>query len=276
MMFRYLSILFLCAVVVGGSAVQETIQTQQGECVNEECLNEADVSDDGDCTDNHQNCPLWASQGKCDSTKQYMETYCQKSCGICGTDNNSTKTIDIGVTQIIDAERAKEIEQRIADAQDYVANVVAKDDKLNPLLELCKNNHESCAFWAVIGECEKNPGYMKTKCAPVCRSCDQLSIETRCPIDLEKMPNIWEKGDVNKFFYNLTTLPENQKYGIKVLSRPDYLPGDTKETADYKGNGPWAVLLENFISDEEATSDSPATGSRQQPGNQEEKRLPKP
>lgn len=90
------------------------------------------------------------------------------------------------------------------------------------------------------------------KCAPVCGTCDQLDINTRCPIDLETMPNIWEPGDVNKFFTNLTTLPEYQQYGIKVLSRPDYLPGDTPETADYLGNGPWAVLLENFITDEEA------------------------
>jgi len=104
----------------------------------------------------------------------------------------------------------------------------------------------------LVGECDKNPGFMKTKCAPVCKSCDQLSVETRCPIDMEVMHNIWEKGDVNKFFTNLTTLPENQKYGVKVLSRPDYLSGDTAETADYMGNGPWAVLLENFISDEEA------------------------
>lgn len=93
---------------------------------------------------------------------------------------------------------------------------------------------------------------MKTQCAPVCQSCDQLSVETRCPIDLKKMPNIWEKGDVNKFFTNLTTSEDFQKYGGKVLSRPDYLPGDTNETAEYKANGPWAVLLENFITDEEA------------------------
>ena len=168
----------------------------------------------------------------------------------------------MGVTQIIDAKRAKEIENRIAASQEYV-NMISKDPKYSKLMEMCVNNHESCAFWSVLGECDNNPGasgkmlcllcrfvylssrfpgaagYMKTKCAPACFSCDQLSVETRCPVNLTETPNIWEKGDVNKFFTNLTTMEEYKQYGVKVLSSPDM-------------NGPWAVLLENFLSDEEA------------------------
>lgn len=61
------------------------------------------------------------------------------------------RNIDIGVTQIIDKTRATEVEERIAAAQDYVNNVAAKDEKLKPLMELCKMNHENCAYWAVLG-----------------------------------------------------------------------------------------------------------------------------
>jgi hypothetical protein len=162
------------------------------------------------------------------------------------------RNVDMGVTQIIDAKLATEIQNRIAASQEYV-NMISKDPQYKKLMELCKNNHESCAFWSVIGECEKNPGYMKTKCSPSCFSCDQLSVETRCPINLTETPNIWEPGDVNKFFTNLTTMDEYKQYGVKVLSAPDYLPGDSAEKeVDYLVNGPWAVLLENFISDEEA------------------------
>jgi hypothetical protein len=162
------------------------------------------------------------------------------------------RNVDMGVTQIIDAKLATEIQNRIAASQEYV-NMISKDPQYKKLMELCKNNHESCAFWSVLGECEKNPGYMKTKCSPSCFSCDQLSVETRCPINLTETPNIWEPGDVNKFFTNLTTMDEYKQYGVKVLSAPDYLPGDSAEKeVDYLVNGPWAVLLENFISDEEA------------------------
>lgn len=31
------------------------------------------------------------------------------------------------------------------------------------------NHHESCEFWASVGECTKNPNYMLNYCAPACR-----------------------------------------------------------------------------------------------------------
>lgn len=157
----------------------------------------------------------------------------------------------MGVEQTMDSKRANQIKERIETAQDYLKNVVSEDPKLRPLLEGCKNQHENCAFWASLGECEANPAYMKLNCAPVCQSCDQLSVETRCPIDLETMPNAWKPGDVNEFFTNLTTMEKFTKYQPKVLSCPSYLAGDTAETADYLVGGPWAVLLENFLSEEE-------------------------
>jgi len=105
----------------------------------------------------------------------------------------------------------------------------------------------------LLGECDNNPGYMQVHCAPVCESCEQLLIENRCPISEEMYKqNIWIPGDVNEYFTNLTTQEKFQKYEPRVLSRPDYLPGDTEETADYMVNGPWAVMLENFLSAEEA------------------------
>ena len=157
----------------------------------------------------------------------------------------------MGVPQEIDAKRAQECKERIESARYYLENEIAPDPKMNFLLEGCKNKHSSCAYWAVLGECENNPNYMKVNCAPVCHSCEQLSVETRCPYDPETMPNIWKPGDVNEFFTNLTTMDEYVQYEPIVLSRPEYLPGDTEETAEYK-IGPWAVMLDNFLTDEEA------------------------
>lgn len=65
------------------------------------------------------------------------------------------------------------------------------------------------------------------------------------------MPNAWKPGDLNEMFTNLTTLEKFQKYEPNVLSRPDYLDGDTEETADYE-IGPWVVVLENVVTQKEA------------------------
>jgi prolyl 4-hydroxylase len=104
----------------------------------------------------------------------------------------------------------------------------------------------SCSFLCNL----KNPDYMKTNCAPICQTCEHLSIEYRCPIDNDA-PVAWKPGDVNAFFVNITTLPQFQPYEPNVLSRPDYINGDTEGVANYK-IGPWVVLLDNFITDEEA------------------------
>jgi prolyl 4-hydroxylase len=90
---------------------------------------------------------------------------------------------------------------------------------------------------------------MKLNCAPVCESCEQVSVETRCRIDPEA-PNAWKPGDLEQMFLNVTTLPENQQYKPKILSRPVILEGDDPSTSDYKV-GPWIVVLENFVTDEE-------------------------
>jgi prolyl 4-hydroxylase len=65
------------------------------------------------------------------------------------------------------------------------------------------------------------------------------------------MPNAWGPGDLNEFFTNITTLESYQQFEPNVLSRPSYLPGDTEESTNYQ-IGPWVVVLENVVSQEEA------------------------
>ena len=126
----------------------------------------------------------------------------------------------MGVPQTIDTKQAVEVKARIEAARDYLTNVVPQDPKLRPLLGHCKLEHKDCAFWATLGECKNNPGYMTVKCAPVCQSCDQILIENRCPIDPETMHDIWKPGDVNVFFTNLTKQEKFQKYEPCALSCP--------------------------------------------------------
>eukprot|EP00980_Cylindrotheca_fusiformis_P010140 scaffold2253_cov119-Cylindrotheca_fusiformis.AAC.15 len=73
----------------------------------------------------------------------------------------------------------------------------------------------------------------------MCKSCDYLSIEGRCPID-PNAPRAWEEGDLDKMFEKLTQEPYLSKYSVEVLSSP--------ATTD----GPWVITMEDVVSPEEA------------------------
>jgi hypothetical protein len=40
-------------------------------------------------------------------------------------------------------------------------------------LQECKDNHESCSFWAKQGECDANPNYMHIYCPISCNTCPE-------------------------------------------------------------------------------------------------------
>lgn len=49
----------------------------------------------------------------------------------------------------------------------------------------CTDDHEQCEEWAVYGECEKNPGYMRDKCRKACKMCQVgKGVEGRSKIGL--------------------------------------------------------------------------------------------
>ena len=43
----------------------------------------------------------------------------------------------------------------------------------------CKNQNPRCLFWAHTGECETNPSFMLTKCAPACETCKNIDYDFR-------------------------------------------------------------------------------------------------
>jgi len=60
-----------------------------------------------------------------------------------------------------------------------------------------------------------------------------------------------QPGDLDKLFERIVTDPYYKQFEPVVISRPDYAPGDTAETAAYK-IGLWMVVMDNVLSDEEA------------------------
>jgi prolyl 4-hydroxylase len=182
-----------------------------------------------------------------------------------------------GVAQSVAGEKTEDTKKRLIETARYMKNrvlVASADDVLSQVAKECQLRHEHCAFWAVIGECEKNPGmmvsrafsaevngnmthyvlllslpaYMKLQCAPACFTCEQLAFETRCPMP-GNFENVWSVGDLNRMFECIATNPYYQsKYNVQVLMRPK---NETDGPEDAINDDPWVVVIDNFLTDEE-------------------------
>jgi prolyl 4-hydroxylase len=159
---------------------------------------------------------------------------------------------EFGEIQVMDQATSDAVMVKLESMRKYMTETVRVDKKYKHVKNICRNQHESCTFWATLGECDKNPAYMSINCAPVCQTCELLHVETRCPLDPNAVDAFSKPGDVNAMFTRIISDPFYQQFGPKVLSRPDLAPGDTILTADYNVGGPWMLLFENAITNEEA------------------------
>ena len=187
----------------------------------------------------------------------YMLKACRNSCLVCSSGTNQ-----FGIGQRLpgkDEAKPDEIEKTkewIETSVEYMARVW-KEEEFNRVRHKCKNQHQDCTFWAALGECDANPNYMVTNCAPACGSCDKLDIRHRCPIE-EDNQCIWEPGDLNKLMETIVDDADGsgdyKRYNPIALSRPKLKADGTPAPGVEEGSkgGPWVVYLENFVSLEEA------------------------
>jgi len=227
-----------------------------------------------DCRDLRGDCEIWGEQGLCETDNRYMHSLCPQTCRTCHNrtmrvpasqafspppkvTNRKRKIVsvvgsDIGIPQVM-GDMPDRVLRRVKKARAYLQGTVMVEDRYEPVRTLCRNLHESCAEWAARNECSNNEDYMKIHCAPVCFSCQELHVNAKCPPPADdEAENAWEVGDLNRMFERLTTDPSMvQQYTPTVLSRPSYAPGDTAETVNYQ-LGPWIIMLDNFISPQEA------------------------
>lgn len=209
----------------------------------------------GPCMDDDYRCLEWAGMGECDANPNYMKKSCRHACVMC---NDGTNQFGIGqrlpdITEAGGVERHSAIKKAIDDSIDYM-KTVWKDEKFVRVRHKCKNQHQDCTFWAGIGECEANPQYMQTNCAPACQTCDLLDIAHRCPI-LPGNECIWEAGDLNKLMETIVDNADGKgeylKFNPVALSRPK-IKRDGTPAEGVEKDGPWVVSLSNFLSEEEA------------------------
>jgi prolyl 4-hydroxylase len=199
----------------------------------------------------------WADAGECNANPRYMMVYCVKSCNVCHYKGDLAELIQtrLDAKAEEDEEKAKldktkyGVEQVLSDDKtkkaynemiDYIENVVMVEEKYKNIREDCKLRSENCAFWAATGQCEETRDYMITQCAPVCKTCELLDFEMRCPYDPDEETAL-KPGDLNKLFEKLITLKE---YAPNILSMPNSTSPDVFD-------GPWVVTLDNFLTEEE-------------------------
>jgi hypothetical protein len=88
------------------------------------------------------------------------------------TDLDMALGADMGVLQSLDMEYTEEIYQNIRDARQYLQDVVMTEPKYQKVRGNCQNAHESCTYWAVLGECDNNPGKYLSFCISI--ACPQF------------------------------------------------------------------------------------------------------
>lgn len=91
---------------------------------------------------------------------------------------------------------------------------------------------KECKTWANSGECEKNPGFMKSSCQLACDACGW--VDTKC-VERKNPRPAKKNGQISAMFERAITFEEFQP---RVHSSPP--------------KGPWVITFENFITDEEA------------------------
>lgn len=108
---------------------------------------------------------------------------------------------------------------------------------------------------------------MLVNCAPSCKSCHLIDMDSRCPKLEDAVPAL-NPGDLNKMFQRIVeTAPGNRtlsdderrelqeegtpEYIVHVYSRPEATSWDKISKDEDKANPPWVVVLDNFTTPEE-------------------------
>ncbi|CAI5439287.1 unnamed protein product [Caenorhabditis angaria] len=157
------------------------------------------------CGDRHSNCANWAATGECTKNPLWMAENCRKSCKKC----SKTRAQECGGGSAAAATTTTTVAPQQPQCENsegcYNENVCCS---IWGLLGECRNNigfmacncrvscghcypddynygscvdyHRSCAGWARVGECQKNP-WMAENCRASCNSCySQTELRRMC------------------------------------------------------------------------------------------------
>jgi prolyl 4-hydroxylase len=153
------------------------------------------------------------------------QTQTQQEEGSCRLDDATCASPDWGVEQDL---RDPAALGKYRTTETYMEEVVMIDPAYEKVRGLCKFDNALCTYWSAIGECDRNPTYMRQKCSPSCQSCDQLDWSLRCQFDPNQL--VWnETGKVNALMKRIV-----RDYDAVVWSED-----------------PWVVTIDDFLSEQD-------------------------
>jgi len=210
-------------------------------CIDKEEYTECEEGENEcDCDDYDADCPEWAFQGRCLSDPEFMDEECPMSCGNC------RPYFDVGFPQHFNDTAIShwKVLRVIRKAHKYLLHNVLTTPLYARIKHLCKNEHHLCSVWAAMGKCESMNEDMSFNCALACRTCDQLDVDVRCPLDYDKLneTNVWKEGDIERMYTRIIEDPYYARYEPKIISQPNH----TSENCSL-----WVATFDNFLTEEE-------------------------
>ena len=100
----------------------------------------------------------------------------------------------------------------------------------------CRDEHSQCAHWSSVGECEKNPVFMRNSCPVSCASCDDVRERARICHRTKSTRPLLRSGGIDATFQALQQ-QLSATHRVEVLSQPP--------------TGPWVVVIDNFLTPHE-------------------------
>jgi prolyl 4-hydroxylase len=215
---------------------------------------EEDYSEDDDayydepnCYDEGERCAERALNNGCVRNFAEMSQTCRETCLLCPTAQGlqSVRNMYSDVPQGWMGD--EELLQYFDEIDEYMYGTVYAGDTPEYVKLHCRNREPDCSYWSWNGECETSPEFMLESCAAACMDCSKSSEQAiRCPFDKDEHV-LWRKGDLQRMFTRLVTSPDFAIYNPMVASRPLVSPNPKFGGMD----GPWIVVLDNFLSDAE-------------------------
>lgn len=208
-----------------------------------------------------EECQRLAHKDGCIKSFLTMRHDCAATCEVCRqhhdfANHTNEEEIQIAFTglfnnnergaQLVPSDRRLEAYRHFQKIEEYMYETVYVKDEYENVRVNCQNRYGNCTIWALDGKCDIKPGFMKLHCAPSCFSCHEMEYEKRCPFDdADKAATAVGPDDLNLMFERILTSPDMAKYSPTVIRRPNP-PVDSKAK-----EGPWMVLLDDFLSEEE-------------------------
>merc|ERR1712154_266746 len=127
---------------------------------------------------------------ECEVNPQYMYIHCRKSCDTCSK------------SQSVKGEEREKVLHAMQESQEYYMTEVLSSKEYVKVRKNCKNRHELCTFWKILGECGANPKYMTLHCALACMTCLDLDLNHRCPMSKTAGTDALKENQLKPMFEN--------------------------------------------------------------------------